>query len=377
MSDTITTKSIGKGIADVPEDFILSEEPMSRLVFHANIHEKGIRGRIIRQRRESKTDEWIPDEAIDIRTLGKKETINIELDSNAVKELYTAILQLGNVLKQRGVEYGEHKYAVVDPKSVIITDENKVVYIKKILKAGYGKDVWSTLAESNPSLVTKLSHARIMSERQNVLREFEQSLQQKKDESYWQNFFKTNTWIFGYGLRYQFLSLITDRPSYTGADYDGTGEQQGDYLMSSEAKKKFTVLVEIKKPQTEIVLSGKYRAGTWKLGQELLWAVSQVQTSCISWFRDGSRKDSARDSLEGQDIYTYQPKGILVIGHTDQLDARDKLQTFEAYRRGLHNPEIITFDELYKRAQYIVCHNETRDSGEQTPLVEDENDIPF
>ncbi|MGB8225699.1 MAG: hypothetical protein WCE45_02350 [Sedimentisphaerales bacterium] len=63
--DIITTKSIGAGIVEVEEDFILAEEPMSRLVFHAQIYQKGIREKIIRRRRASKDDVWIPDEAID------------------------------------------------------------------------------------------------------------------------------------------------------------------------------------------------------------------------------------------------------------------------------------------------------------------------
>ena len=81
MSDIITTKSVGAGIAEIEEDFILCEEPMSRLVFHAQIHARGIRGKIIRQRRESKNDVWNPDKAIDIRTLGKNESINIEINT--------------------------------------------------------------------------------------------------------------------------------------------------------------------------------------------------------------------------------------------------------------------------------------------------------
>lgn len=124
MSKIIRTESIGRGIADVSEDFILSEEPMSRLVFHAMIHEGGIRGKIIRQRRESKADVWISDEAIDIRTLGKKESINIDVSTDAVKKLYMAISKLAEILKQYGVEYGENTYAVVDPDAVIITNEN-------------------------------------------------------------------------------------------------------------------------------------------------------------------------------------------------------------------------------------------------------------
>jgi len=72
MNDIIATKSIGAGIVEVKEDFVLNEKPMSRLVFHAQIHDKGIRGIIIRQRRKSNDDVWVPDETVDIRTLEKK-----------------------------------------------------------------------------------------------------------------------------------------------------------------------------------------------------------------------------------------------------------------------------------------------------------------
>jgi hypothetical protein len=34
MSEFITTKSVGAGIEEAEEDFILDEQPMSRLVFH-------------------------------------------------------------------------------------------------------------------------------------------------------------------------------------------------------------------------------------------------------------------------------------------------------------------------------------------------------
>lgn len=360
MNDIITTKSIAPGVADVEEDFVLSEEPMSRLVFHAQIHNKGIKGKIIRQRRESKQDFWVPEEAIDIRTLGKKESINLSLDTASVGRLYEAISKLANILAKRGVQYGEKQYAVVDPDSVIINNSNKATYIRKLIEAGYSEDVWSNLAESDPSLVTKLSYARVFSERKKVLKEFYRSLSLSKDESYWQQYFKKNTWIFGYGLKYQFLNLITDQPKYSGSAYHGKGEQRGDFLMNSEAEKKFTMLVEIKKPDTELVLREEYRSGTWKLGHEMLWAVSQIQINCSSWFRDGSKHDDARDDLENNQIYTYEPKGILVIGHTSQLNNRTKIQTFEAYRRGLLNPEIITFDELYNRAKFIIEHNQAK-----------------
>jgi hypothetical protein len=35
-------------------------------------------------------------------------------------------------------------------------------------------------------------------------------------------------------------------------------------------------------------------------------------------------------------------------------DDRDRLKTFESFRRNLHQPEILTFDELLFRSEHIV-----------------------
>lgn len=88
MSEIISTKSIGRGFVDIKEDFILIEEPMSRIVFQAQIHSKGIRGHVIRQRRESNDDIWISDKAIDIRTLGKMNPFIWSYEQKPPKSIY-------------------------------------------------------------------------------------------------------------------------------------------------------------------------------------------------------------------------------------------------------------------------------------------------
>src|ERR1700679_3398867 len=50
---------------------------------------------------------------------------------------------------------------------------------------------------------------------------------------YWQTFFEDNTWIFGYGLRYQFLTTVVAQPSYGGTTVTGRGGQRGDFLTAS------------------------------------------------------------------------------------------------------------------------------------------------
>ena len=78
---------------------------------------------------------------------------------------------------------------------------------------------------------------------------------------------------------------------------------------------------------------------------------------------------------------TIDPKTILIIGNTSQFegndrDSRIKAKTFELYRRNSRNIEIVTFDELYDRASFIV-NNKTdlKDSENKSDFEID--DLPF
>lgn len=82
----------------------------------------------------------------------------------------------------------------------------------------------------------------------------------------------------------------------------------------------------------------------------------------------------------GELIYekTIDPKTILIIGNTSQFKGTDresviKAKTFELFRRNSRNIEIITFDELYEKASFIV-NNELK-TEKVIELTDD--DIPF
>lgn len=65
-------------------------------------------------------------------------------------------------------------------------------------------------------------------------------------------------------------------------------------------------------------------------------------------------------SLSGTVTHLVRPRSYLVIGHLGQLKGmgggvhREKFQSFELYRRNLYEPEIVTFDELLARAEWLV-----------------------
>jgi hypothetical protein len=166
------------------------------------------------------------------------------------------------------------------------------------------------------------------------------------------NFFQKNTWIFGYGLSYQFISLAQSKPHLGGTTISGRGSKLGDFMGLSEAQVKFTVLVEIKRPHSPLVRHKEYRNGVYPPGDDVAGGTAQVQAACRQW-QESSHSAGNRDALK--EAFTIQPRGILVVGNLKQLkDDPARIQSFELFRRNLTNPEILTFDELYERAAFIV-----------------------
>jgi hypothetical protein len=235
----------------------------------------------------------------------------------------------------------------------------------EIVNALQGRDatsIVSIIRQLSSTEGVKLSQADInqLLKRREKLEKFEKVLVDKvADESKWQNFFEKNKWIFGYGLDYHILRQEQAQPHYGGDRVDGTGGQRGDYLTSTLGDLSFIVLVEIKTPVTPLLQGSKeIRNGAWSLSKELTDAVSQIEANIDTWEKDGARQDGNRDRFEGENIFTVKPKGIIVIGSLSDLDTRSKRETFQRFRKSIHGVDILTFDELYQRARFIVDHKE-------------------
>jgi hypothetical protein len=193
--------------------------------------------------------------------------------------------------------------------------------------------------------------------RREVLETFRKAVRMNsQSEGWWQDFFEGNKWIFGYGLNYQILRQEQAQPYYGGTRFDRIGGQRGDYLTSTMGDINFTVLVEIKTPGAPLLQGGvEIRSGAWSLSKDLTDALAQIEANIDTWYRQGSMQPDNWEELENRNVYTVQPKGIIVIGTLSQLkDGRSKRETFQRFRRSIHGIDIITFDELYHRARYIV-----------------------
>lgn len=138
-------------------------------------------------------------------------------------------------------------------------------------------------------------------------------------------------------------------------------EQKGEFLTATKGMHRFTALVEIKRPDTEIFDTDNYRNGVPNFSSEFIGGSSQVQVNANTWDKEGSRRDHDREKLDAIRAHTIAPRSILLIGHSNQLDGSlDKQTAFELFRANTHNPTILTFDELYERARCIVTDSDAQ-----------------
>jgi hypothetical protein len=248
-----------------------------------------------------------------------------------------------------------------DSFSLVSQDESEIV---TALRERGAKSLVSIIRQLASAPGVSLSHEDVnqLLRRKEKLSEFEEGLAtHPKEEAWWQDFFEENKWIFGYGLNYQILRQEQSQPYYGGAGVDGRGGRKGDYLHSTQGDINFTVLVEIKTPDTQLLQGIKpMRSGAWSLSKPLTDSISQIEADIDKWSESGSREDDNRDRLEQRGVYTVQPKGIVVVGSLSEVkdgevkDVRDKRETFQRFRQSLHEIDVITFDELRERAKFIV-----------------------
>jgi hypothetical protein len=186
-------------------------------------------------------------------------------------------------------------------------------------------------------------------------------------EAMWQKFFEKNTWMFGYGLGYLFLSALDDKKLeqvVQGHSLSNYGKR-ADGVMKTRGAISNLCFIEIKTHETALLANKPYRKGCWAPSGDLSGAVAQVQGTVHAAVESIGARFTGSDgdgNPTGEEAFNFQPKSYLVVGNLQQFVGvhgvnTEQVKSFELYRRSTASPEIITFDELYERARYIVNHN--------------------
>jgi hypothetical protein len=190
----------------------------------------------------------------------------------------------------------------------------------------------------------------------------------KNGEAVWQSFFEQNQWVFGYGLTFFFLSGLDKKKLeqiVAGADIWGHGKR-ADALMKTRGAIEALCFVEIKKHTSSLLKPSIYRSDSWAPSEDLSGGIVQSQITVANALKSIVEKHYMKDeggNPTGEQIFAHQPRSFLVIGSLEEFQTPlgpndEKYRSFELYRRNTLRPEVITFDELYERAKFIVSSAE-------------------
>ncbi|PWW53661.1 Shedu immune nuclease family protein [Actinokineospora spheciospongiae] len=254
----------------------------------------------------------------------------------------------------------------------------------ELLKSFQGKDKETILDAVRITLGSSLTEAdlHLLGNRKSQLDIFERLLadgqffeSEKKrlsargPEAVWQHFFETNPWIFGYGL-----SLISCQPLddekleqiTAGANiFTGAGKR-ADAVLRSRGYISSLAFCEIKTHASPLLKRSAYRPpDVYQPSDDVVGGIAQVQKTVNKAIQLVTR--SLHDIYEddgtptGVSVSTIRPRQILVIGHLNQFKTQaginpEQLSSFELFRTSIRDVEVVTFDELYERACFIVAN---------------------
>ena len=137
-----------------------------------------------------------------------------------------------------------------------------------------------------------------------------------------------------------------------GKSLEGSGGKEPDFLLKNEITT-HVLIVEIKTPVTELLGKSPYRPpDVYAVSRDVAGAVVQ-----IGRYKDEFLANYGNLKLKAEEPFLLaDPRCLVVIGCTDQLDNRPKRDSFEQFRRGLRSTELITFDELFGKSRcYFGC----------------------
>ena len=204
----------------------------------------------------------------------------------------------------------------------------------------------------------KVTNAQLeqLIKRDEDVNKFKEMIENNKNEREFQKFFEENNWFLGNALRYDFLVRIQPEKRCKNNNEDGTKERYRIDFTGSKSSG-YAVLVEIKTPKAKLIGGKRNRNEKYyPISRGLSKGISQLQYYLNRY--PHSEEDKKSDEKKSK---VAPIRGILIIGKTP-TDEDEKL-SFELFRSDLHDIDIITYDELLKRAENIIKEkNESKDA---------------
>jgi len=302
-----------------------------------------------------------------IKVVSEKETQKLKFHKFNFQQL-RAFLHFINEIDLKGVA---ERRIVLSDDSMDILDSKTKKQITTLMSGSEGGEIVRNLLSDGVITTQDLVNTGYRKQQleifskllyENYLSEYKQFIGKPntKDETAWQHFFMENEWIFGYGLDYRFQGVLQKEFHASDTYADGSNGVIADYLIGD---KRFTTFVELKLPTTDLFGKAINRSNSWKLSKSLMEAYSQIlEQKASGQLKIEVNRNLSDDKFNIIRQHAYDSRTVLIIGNWSEIETGGdptaiqemKKRTFELFRRDSRNIEIITYDELYERAEFII-----------------------
>jgi len=378
--------------------FILNNKATVQTICDVDFHPSGISGKFVPRL----TFKIINKKTGDMKEVGKgKDFVRISFaSSDDGYEYFWKMIGFLHKFKDL-VDLGnfERSFKVVDSDALILKfkDEEmpqKISLLQKVLSEGNlsAEDLRLALQPTRQQTIVQFSELLFEQKFDEYrARYHDQVTKQEGEEAVWHHFLKSNLWIIGLGVDIRFIRELISQANVGTPDTDGAGSPNADFLGITD----YTLLVELKTANLDIFTTSKQktaRANTWSFSAAFIDGISQCLGQKSDWDKNHNSKNiSVTDGqiLDQRKARTVDPKTILIVGNRAREFPEDqctreiecKRDTFERFRRNNRNVDIVTFDELYEKAYYIVhgkkpMKHSVRDVP-TNPSEIDPTDLPF
>lgn len=276
------------------------------------------------------------------------------------------------------ISLGDISRSKIDIEQFKVGDETQLEqHLRTLLSTPVGRKIISIISQTQSISDADIINVAFRREQLEIfgqLLDDENYFQSKKaewncrrEEDVWQRFFELNPWIFGYGLSLISCENFNDQrleQIVSSATAFQPGGKEIDALLKTRGFIKSLIFCEIKTHKTDLLSSSTYRSpDTFQVSREVSGACSQIQKTIhkttLRLTENSYRLIEKDGTPTGEEVALAQPRGVLLIGSLKEFEEDsginfEKFTSFELYRRNIQSPEIITFDELYERAKFIV-----------------------
>jgi len=355
------------------EPMVLRPGDLSRMVFKPQLvnnkqdENKPVKGRLLWQRRSpsEQGQEWADESSIKLSEMTAGSGVKLDLSTEElylltqiVRGLYVVYWKHGNSLPKTGEEFDLADYAqaaktldTLDSVAQVIQamgQEGFVSLLKWLAGNRNSVNVIDALPKLELADLAEITSMAGIGMLKKVLAIW-QTNKTNADEGFWQATLQEYSFVFSQVFSTPVVVFGT-KAFVGGKDLERSGGKEPDFLLKNELTS-HVLIVEIKTPETLLLRQSAYRPpDVFAVSRDVCGAVGQIghyKDEFLHAYSDLYRRSEGKFLLA-------DPRCLVIIGNTEQLDSVAKKDSFEFFRRGQRGTEIITFDELFRKVEVLL-----------------------